>query len=170
MRWVTTIFFPRYCLAALALLASQAVMAAEPGTTGAPEVHFQNEIAYVSGGVGRDERDAMHAMASRFNVRLNVVSARNGEALSDADVSVVDGHGKLCLRLRTAGPLLYMKLPNGRYQIHVNYQGAAQTLNLRAGMQPIDAVVRLPAEPGAAEWLLCKRGCAQRSSSQPMGR
>lgn len=169
MHW-PTISFPKYCLAALVLLASQAVVAAEPGTAAAPEIHFQDEIAYVSGGVGRDERDAMHAMARRFNVRLNVVSAKNGEALSDADAAVVDSRGKLRLRVHTAGPLLYMKLPHGRYQITVKSRGAMQTLNLQVGAQPVDAIVRLPSEPGEEEWLLCKRGCAQESGRRPAGR
>ncbi|MGC5887475.1 hypothetical protein [Ralstonia pseudosolanacearum] len=145
-------------------------MAAEPGFSDAPEIHFESEIAYVSGGIGSDERDAMHVMAHRFNVRLNIVSEKAGEALSDVDVSVVDANGKLRLRVRTAGPLLYMKLPRGRYQITAAYQGAMQTLNLRAGSQPVDSIVRLSAEPSAKEWLLCKLGCARGSLRRPSGR
>ncbi|WP_296225667.1 hypothetical protein [Ralstonia sp. UBA689] len=161
---------PRYCLAALVLLAGQTAVAAESGTAVTPEIHFENDIAYVSGGIGRDERDAMHAIASRFNVRLNVVSAKNGEALSDAEAAVVDGSGKLRLTVHMAGPLLYMKLPHGRYQVTVKYRGAMQTLNLQAGAQPVDVIVHLPSEPGPEEWLLCKRGCAQDSLRRPAGR
>ncbi|CAJ0818039.1 MULTISPECIES: hypothetical protein [Ralstonia] len=168
MNWAT-LFLPRCCLTAL-LLASQAVIAAEPGIGATPEVRFQNEIAYISGGIGRDERDAMHAMAGRFNVRLNVVSARNGEALSDIDVSVVDEHGKPRLHLLMPGPLLYMKLPHGRYQLTAAYGRAVRTVLLRAGAQPVDMVVSLPAETEQEEWLLCKRGCAQRGARAPSGR
>lgn len=146
-------------LAALALAASTHAGAAGPDAAVAPEVRFQNEIAYVSGGVGSDERAAMHAMARRFNVRLNVVSARTGEALSDVDVSVADHRGKLRLRVRTEGPLLYMRLPHGRYQITAAYRGAMQTQTVRAGASPVDTVVRLRTEPGAEEWLLCQRDC-----------
>ncbi len=152
----------RHLLGALSLIA----IAAGSVATAAPEIRFQNEIAYVSGGVGRDERDTMHAMAGRFNVRLNVVSAKTGEALSDVEISVVDDRGKLRLRVRTEGPLLYMRLPRGRYQMTAMYRGAMQTLNVQAGRQPVDAVVRLRIEPGADEWLLCKRGCS-RSGARP---
>lgn len=155
---------PRCFLIALILIASAHAIAAEPEVAAAPEIRFQNEIAYVSGGVGRDERDTMHTMASRFNVRLNVVSATTGEALSDVDVSVADDRGKLRFRVRTEGPLLYMRLPRGRYQITAAYRGAMQTLTVRAGTQPVDAVVRLHIEPGADEWLLCKRGCPRGSA------
>ncbi|MCO5398867.1 hypothetical protein [Ralstonia soli] len=148
-------------LAALALTAGTQATAAGPDIAAAPEVRFQNDIAYVSGGIGRDERDAMHAMAGRFNVRLNVVDAKTGEALSDVDVSVADDRGMLRLRVRTEGPLLYMRLPHGRYQITAAYRGVMQSFALRATTQPVDAVVRLRVVPGAEEWLLCKRGCSR---------
>ena len=168
MNWAI-LLLPQYCLATL-LLASQAVIAAEPDIGATLEIRFQNEIAYVSGGVGRDERDAMHAMASRFNVRLNVVSAKTGEALSDIDVSVVDEHGNLRLHLRTSGPLLYMKLPRGRYQLTATYGQAMRTFPLRVNAQPVDMVVSLPVQSEQEEWLLCKKGCAQRGVRAPSGR
>ncbi|CAJ0887768.1 hypothetical protein R20233_03265 [Ralstonia sp. LMG 32965] len=146
-------------IAALAFTGSTHAGEAGPDAAVAPEVRFQDEIAYVSGGVGSDERDAMRSMARRFNVRLNVVSARTGEALSDVDVSVADDRGKLRLRVRTEGPLLYMRLPRGRYQMTATYRGAMQTQTIRAGALPVDAVVRLRTEPGAEEWLLCQRDC-----------
>lgn len=160
---------PRGFFAALALAASAHASAVGPDAAAAPEVRFQNEIAYVSGGVGSDERDAMRAMARRFNVRLNVVSARTSEALSDVDVSVADDRGKLRLRVRTEGPLLYMRLPRGHYQITAAYRGAMQTVNVSAGAQPVDAVVRLRTEPGPDEWLLCQRGCP-RAGARPTAR
>lgn len=169
MHW-TAISFPRYCLAAFVLVVSQAAVAAESSSSATPEIHFANDIAYVSGGIGSDERAAIHAIARRFNVRLNVVSAKNGEALSDAEAAVVDGGGKLRLSVHMAGPLLYMKLPHGRYQVTVKLRGAMQTLNVQAGAQPVDVIVHLPSEPGPGEWLLCKRGCAQDSLRRPAGR
>lgn len=156
-------------LAALALAFSAHADAAGPDAAVAPEVRFQNGIAYVSGGVGSDERDAMHAMARRFNVRLNVVSARTGEALSDVDVSVADDRGKLRLRVRTEGPLLYMRLPRGRYQMTAAYRGAMQTQTVRSGALPVDVVVRLRTEAGAEEWLLCQRDCP-RAGAHPTPR
>ena len=150
---------PRCLLVAWALAASVHAGAAGADAAAAPEVRVQNEIAYVSGGVGSDARDTMHAMASRFNVRLNVVSARTGEALSDVDVSVADDRGTLRLRVRTDGPLLYMRLPRGHYQITAAYRGVMQTLSVRAGTKPVDAVVRLRIEPETDRWLLCKRDC-----------
>lgn len=166
MNRMSVLSLPRELLAASALIASQLAVAAAPDIAVPPEVRFQNEIAYVSGGIGRDERDVMHAMARRFNVRLNVVSDKTGEALSDVDVSVADDRGRLRLRVRTEGPLLYMRLPNGHYQITAAYRGAMHTLDLQAGTQPVDAVVRLRVKPGADEWLLCERGCS-RSSTPP---
>jgi len=166
----TSRLLARGIFAVLTLAASALATAAGPDVAAAPEIRFQNEIAYVSGGVGRDERDTMHAMAGRFNVRLNVVSAKTGEALSDVEVSVADDRGKLRLRVRAEGPLLYMRLPRGRYQVTATYRGAMQTLTVHAGTQPVDAVVRLRIEPGADEWLLCKRGCPRSGAHPTMAR
>lgn len=149
----------RYLVAAFLTTASQLAMAAEADLTRVPEIHHQNEIAYMSGGIGRDERDAMRFVAGQFNVRLNVVALKTGESLSDVEVSVADSHGKLRLRLRTEGPLLYMRLPRGRYQVTAAYMGAMQTLSVQVNTQRVDAVVRLRVEPGVEPWLLCKGGC-----------
>ncbi|CAJ0793598.1 Carboxypeptidase regulatory-like domain-containing protein [Ralstonia mannitolilytica] len=149
----------RYLAGAFLVTASQLAMAAEADLTRVPEIRHQNEIAYLSGGIGRDERDAMRSVARQFNVRLNVVTLKTGEALSDVDVSVVDSHGKLRLRVRTEGPLLYMRLPHGRYQVTPAYIGAMQTLSIQVNSQPVDAVVRLHVEPGVEPWLLCRGGC-----------
>lgn len=151
------------------LLAGSVGSMAASEAAAVPEVHTKNDIAYVSGGVGQDEREHMRAMAGRFNVRLDIVSAKNGEALSDVDVAVVDAHGKLRLRVHTEGPLLYLMLPRGRYQITSAYRGAMQTVNIRAGIRPVDMVVRLPVDPGAGEWLLCKRGCAAARTGRSAG-
>jgi hypothetical protein len=154
---------------AQAALAAGGAYASEPEAMPAPEVRFEGDIAYVSGGVGRDERKAMHAMARRFNVRLNLVSAKGGEALSDVDVSVVDEHGRLRLRMRTMGPLLYLKLPDGRYQLNTAYRGGMHAVTLTAGPQPVDMIIRLPAVPGPDEWLLCKTGCSRVVPRAPPG-
>lgn len=154
---------------AQAVLAAGGAYASETEPAPAPEIRFEGDIAYVSGGVGRDERQAMHAMAGRFNVRLNLVSAKGGEALSDVDVSIVDEQGRLRLRLRTMGPLLYLKLPTGHYQLNAAYRGAMHAVTLTAGPKPVDMILRLPAVPGPDEWLLCKTGCSRVAPRAPLG-
>lgn len=139
---------------ALALATNAHASAVGPDVT-TPEMCFQHEVTYASGGVGSNERDTMRVVARRLNVRLNVVSASTGEALPDVDVSVVGDHGKFHLRMRTEGSLLYMRLPRGYCQITVVYRGAIQAVNASVGTQPAGAAVRLCIEPGPDEWLLC---------------
>ena len=82
---------------------------------------------------------------------------------------IVDEQGRLRLRLRTMGPLLYLKLPTGHYQLNAAYRGAMHAVTLTAGPKPVDMILRLPAVPGPDEWLLCKTGCSRVTPRAPLG-
>ncbi|MBB6593105.1 hypothetical protein LBW59_04195 [Ralstonia solanacearum] len=160
LRVILAILLALPCAIADAAPSTSAPEAPQAGPAG-PEIRYRDDIAYVSGGIGRDEVARMQAMAGRFNVRLRLVAARGGDALSDVAVSVVDARGRLRLRLVTAGPLLYLRLPPGVYRIHAEYRGAMRTVAITARRRSADVVIRLPVDANAGEWLLCKQGCPQ---------
>jgi hypothetical protein len=81
-----------------------------------PQPASQNGIAYVTGGVGEDEVLAFRAVAPRYNLRMTFAS-KTGSYLSDVDVTITSGTGRPVLTVRTDGPLLFVRLPAGRYQI-----------------------------------------------------
>ena len=76
----------------------------------------QGSVSYVSGGIGIDEVEALHAIAAHYNLRM-LFAGRNGEYLSDIDVRIASQTGATLLAVRTEGPLLYVQLPPGRYRI-----------------------------------------------------
>jgi hypothetical protein len=135
------------CLAAAALagLVSPAGSApgAQPYADITPSVQEINGIAYVSGGIGEDEVQAVRSMAGRFNVRLGFYDAKGGAALSDVVVSVDDAEGKRRLRVVTAGPLLYLRLPAGPYHLRAQYRGDSQSRRVAAGRTPVNCLFRL---------------------------
>lgn len=79
---------------------------------------YQNDagIAYMSGGVGLDEREAIHGLAMNYNLRL-VFADRDGAYFSDVKVDIRDSSGREILSAVSNGPWFFAKLPSGRYKI-----------------------------------------------------
>ena len=99
-----------------------------------PREQHKGAVTWISGGVGKDERDAMRQVASRYNVRLVMAVARKPSAafLGDVPVKISDGKGHAVLYIKTDGPLLFLKLPAGRYTVTAEVAGHVLNKSLRA--------------------------------------
>lgn len=86
----------------------------------------QAEIPWMSGGIGSGERDAMRKAARSYNVQLEF-AARNGSYLASIPVTVARRDGQQVYAGISAGPLLYLQLPPGSYQITAELDGTRQT-------------------------------------------
>ena len=89
-----------------------------------------NELAYINGGVTRDEADALRNAAPRFPLQL--VFSRRGEAgadefVADAAVSIFDVRGNQVASLSGQGPILLARVPDGRYVIVAEHDGRRQS-------------------------------------------
>ena len=77
-------------------------------------VESSPDVNYVTGGIGDDERSSIESAKGDYN--LHVMSAStNGAFVGDARV-VISSNGKEMLNV-VAGPLLYVKLPAGKYAL-----------------------------------------------------
>ena len=77
-------------------------------------VESSPDVNYVTGGIGDDERSSIESAKGDYN--LHVMSAStNGAFVGDARV-VISSDGKELLNV-VAGPLLYVKLPAGKYAL-----------------------------------------------------
>lgn len=86
-------------------------------------VQNQNGIDFVSGGIGIAERAWLSAHAKSYNTRLSFAQVPGGAYLSGVKVSISDESGKPLLTTDTDGPMLYVKLPAGRYQLEASLDG-----------------------------------------------
>ena len=77
----------------------------------------QNGIAFVSGGISIEERQAMQEMEGSYNLRLLFVAEAGGEYLWGVTVEVMDGSGKTLLKAVSDGPYFLAKLSPGRYTV-----------------------------------------------------
>ena len=77
----------------------------------------QNGIAFVSGGISIEERQAMQAIEGSYNLRLLFVAEPSGEYLWGVKVELMDSEGKAVLKAVSDGPYFLAKLSPGHYTI-----------------------------------------------------
>lgn len=95
-----------------------------------PQSTSQNGVAYITGGVGEDEVQALRAVAPQYNLRMTFASKR-GSYLSDIDVTITSDAGRPVLTVRTEGPFLFVRLPAGRYQVGAQMRHITQTRKIQ---------------------------------------
>lgn len=81
-----------------------------------PTVETIGGISYITGGVGDEELAYLKAQEQNFNVKV-LIKAKSGDYLSEITVRVLDSKKIEVLRVESAGPFLYTKLPVGAYSI-----------------------------------------------------
>lgn len=77
------------------------------------EVQQQGGISYVTGGIGKDESDALRATQSNYNLRI-VNADKSGHFSGDTRVVISDLRHNTLLDA-ASGPLFYANLPRGKY-------------------------------------------------------
>lgn len=95
-----------------------------------PRVHASGGIPYVSGGIGAEERQAMQAQAQEYNLRLTFSQAGSGALLTNIMVGIYDSAGNKRLEINSEGPLLFLRLPAGRYRLELMHAGILLTKNV----------------------------------------
>lgn len=98
-----------------------------------PEVKTTNGIEYLSGGIGKDQSDAMKAAAKDYTLMLTCAQAA-GEYLADVKVNITDKSGASVLETVMDGPFLLARLPTGRYRISAQSNDVTvnKTVNISA--------------------------------------
>jgi hypothetical protein len=108
------------------------------------EGRSSDDVTYVTGGVGKDERDAIEAGKADYNLYVTSAAA-SGEFVGDTRVIITRKTADEVEEVVNveSGPLLYVRLPAGSYmlvaelgeqkkeqKLVVNAQGKAQTVRL----------------------------------------
>ena len=85
---------------------------------------------FANGGIGDQDLKRMHLLAPRFPLHILLATHPNGEFLAKVPVTIRDQQGNTVFEISDAGPLLYVNLPDGHYQITATVAGMAQTRNI----------------------------------------
>ncbi len=93
----------------------------------------QGEVTFVTGGVGIDERNALDASRSNYNLSLLFSVQGTGNYLSDVKIRITDLKGNVFLETVSDGPKLFAKLPPGRYIVIADLNGETyhKTVSIR---------------------------------------
>lgn len=85
----------------------------------------QNGITYLSGGIGEDEARAIE-QAQGYNLHMTFAIGPENKYVPDVDVTVQKVSGEIVLTLSDAGPLVYVQLPPGQYNVLATRNGEAR--------------------------------------------
>lgn len=86
----------------------------------------QGDIAYITGGVGLEEKEAMEKVAKDYNLHISIAAKSGHYTLADS-VIIKGKEGETVLNIKGADPLLYVKLPAGDYKLEVTSEKKTQT-------------------------------------------
>lgn len=84
-------------------------------------------VKYVTGGIGQDEVEEMHGMATQFSLNIAFSEGNVGRAIVGANVEVLNSQGQSVFAIDAANPLLYIDLPVGKYKVLASYNGIQQS-------------------------------------------
>ncbi len=108
------------------LLVAGLSFAISAGAVDLPQPQSENGISYISGGVGDQSRQAMEAVAAKYNLRLTFAQTE-GSYLADIPVTIQDSRGHAVLDTVSPGPLFYANLTPGTYTVTASANGKTQT-------------------------------------------
>lgn len=86
------------------------------------------DIIYVTGGIGDEERAALHDVAQEYNLRL-MSASRDGAFVGDTHIMLYNRRGDTLLDAN-AGPLFFAKLPPGSYVVEATHNGVVKKQNV----------------------------------------
>lgn len=92
----------------------------------------ENDIPFVSGGVGDEEQCRLKEMAGDYNVKM-VFAAMSGAYLTDVNVTIRNAQGQTVMDQDFGGPWVYMKLPPGTYDISADLNGIKKEQQVTVG-------------------------------------
>lgn len=120
-----------------AALTAAVLLAPAGAQEGAPQEETYQGIPYRSGGVGRDERDALERASQGYNLRLIFARKQHTAFLADVQVRVTDAQGQTVLDGVSNGPLFFTRLPPGTYRVEATAAGITQeqSVEVKSGSQ-----------------------------------
>ena len=104
-----------------------------------PEARADN-VPYVSGGVGADDREELLAKEKDYNLKI-VVAATSGDFLADVKIVIESARNERVLDATMEGPILLAMMPPGTYTVRATSDAQTQTKSVTIpaqGMRQVD--------------------------------
>lgn len=132
------------CALASGLVVAQNEAAPVPKTTA-------DGVTYISGGVGAGQQQAMKAVMNDYNLRLTFARQQSGAFLAGVKVTIEGAAGPaagtLVLDTESIGPMLFARLPVGKYQVRAMVGNQVQSRSVDVGQAGArDLVIHFPGD------------------------
>jgi hypothetical protein len=103
------------------------------GNSSLPPIQSQGQTEFVSGGVGRDESEAMRKEGRAWPLMLEFAQTNEGRAeyISDAQVTIRDKSGNTVLDATAEGPYMLIRLAPGKYFLDATYESVTLHRHLK---------------------------------------
>lgn len=92
-----------------------------------PAYPLVSSTAFANGGLSKDDQLRMRDLAPEYRLHLAFARKADGACLSHVAVAIRDRDGHTIFELSNGGPLLFVNLPQGDYQIMATANGVTQT-------------------------------------------
>ena len=112
------------CAFASAAASAQAAPSTEPSSL--PAAAQQGDIQFLSGGVGKDESDAIKQAAPHWPLELDFIGGTK-DFVADVGVKLIDSKGATVLETSAQGPFMLIRVKPGVYSVQATYAQRAQT-------------------------------------------
>ena len=83
--------------------------------------------AFMSGGVGIEERNLMQRKAGAYDLDLSFAD-KQGHYLSDVSVVIDDKNGTQLVNSTATGPFFYIDLPTGKYDVKASFDNKTEEI------------------------------------------
>jgi len=88
----------------------------------------ESGIKFVNGGIGEEQANDIRRMANNFSLHVLFTGGAVGGWLTDVSMMILDSNGKTVFWKKQSGPILYIDLPAGDYQLIGRYNGEKQSV------------------------------------------
>lgn len=102
-----------------------------------------NDVPFMTGGVGMNERVRMEMAAEDYNLKIALTTA-SGAYLAQIPLTIRNDNGEVAFETRTTGPWLYVNLPEGRYTVAAEYDGTTRERKLQLGVGTEKIILQWP--------------------------
>lgn len=93
------------------------------------------EVDVKTGGVGEEARQGFMQSYGDYNLHL-AFAEKSGAFLADVDVAIRDARGKEVWSGTVDGPMLFARVPSGRYAVSAEFDGATKQRTIQVGSAP----------------------------------
>lgn len=88
----------------------------------------ESGIHFINGGISDEQASEVKRIAKDFSLQILFSGGATGGWLTDVSMMLLDSNGKTVFWKKRAGPLLYIDLPAGDYQLIGRYNEAKQSI------------------------------------------